>query len=66
MSGEGKKLVCLCVCCREEGGGGHMTERSEPSAAEIHKLRVANWLVSTTAELGHFRTTQQIWARLLW
>lgn len=47
-------------------GGGHMTERSEPSAAEIHKLRVANWLVSTTAELGHFRTTQQIWAQLLW
>lgn len=32
MSGEGKKLVCLCVCCRE--GGGHMTERSELSAAE--------------------------------
>lgn len=65
MSGEGKKLVCLCVCCRE-GGGGHMTERSEPSVAEKHKLRGANWLVSTTAELGHFRTTQQIWVQLLW
>lgn len=45
------------------GGGG---ERSELSAAEKHKLRVANWLVSTTAELGHFRTTQQIWVQLLW
>lgn len=65
MLGEGKKLVCLCVCCRG-GGGCHMTERSEPSVAEKHRLRVANCLVSTTAELGHFRTTQQIWVQLLW